>query len=201
MLDKKKYIICSIVGILFSLILTGFVIHTKKDMLQKEIASEVLRFHVLANSDSKRDQELKMKVKEEVLSYMKRELPYSESLIETRDWAKDHITEIEQIGSEVLLKHDCGYAVKAKITNCEFPEKTYGDITFPAGTYEALRIEIGEGAGQNWWCVLYPNLCFVDAIHAVVPEEGKHDLEEVLDDEAYEMVTSKTIFKIRWFFF
>ena len=201
MLDKNKTIICAFVGIIFSLVLTSLVVDTKKESLQKEIASEVLRFHVLANSDSKRDQELKMKVKEEVLSYMKEELPNSESLIETRNWTQNHIAEMEQIGREILLKHGCDYPVKVEITNCEFPEKTYGDITFPAGTYEALRIEIGEGAGQNWWCVLYPNLCFVDAIHAVVPEEGKHDLEEVLDDEAYEMVTSKTIFRIKWFFF
>ena len=201
MLDKNKTIICAFVGIIFSLVLTSLVVDTKKESLQKEIASEVLRFHVLANSDSKRDQELKMKVKEEVLSYMKEELPNSESLIETRNWTQNHIAEMEQIGREILLKHGCDYPVKVEITSCEFPEKTYGDITFPAGTYEALRIEIGEGAGQNWWCVLYPNLCFVDAIHAVVPEEGKHDLEEVLDDEAYEMVTSKTIFRIKWFFF
>ena len=201
MLDKNKTIICAFVGIIFSLVLTSLVVDTKKESLQKEIASEVLRFHVLANSDSQRDQELKMKVKEEVLSYMEKELPNSESLIETRNWAQNHITEMEQIGREILQENECDYPVKVEITSCEFPEKTYGDITFPAGTYEALRVEIGEGAGQNWWCVLYPNLCFVDAIHAVVPEEGKHDLEEVLDDEAYEMVTSKTIFRIKWFFF
>ncbi len=199
--NKKKYMICSLVGILLSFIFTGSVINTKKEMLQREVASEVLRFHVLANSDSKRDQELKMKVKEEVLAYMEEELPESKSLEMTRAWAKNHISEIEAIGRNVLLKYQCDYPVKAEVTHCKFPEKTYGDITFPAGIYEALRIEIGDGKGQNWWCVLYPNLCFVDAIHAVVPEEGKHDLEEVLDDEAYEMVTSKTIFRIKWFFF
>ena len=201
MLDKKKYIICSFFGILFSLIVTGIIVNAKKDSLQREIADEVLRFHVLANSDSERDQKLKMKVKEEVLAYMKRELPKSESLEMTREWARNHISEIEEIGRRVLTEENCDYPVKAEVTFCEFPEKTYGDITFPDGIYEALRIEIGAAEGKNWWCVLYPNLCFVDAIHAVVPEEGKHDLEEVLDDEAYEMVTSKTVFRIKWFFF
>ena len=196
MLDKKKYIICSFVGLVISLLFTGMLVNAKKGTLQREIASEVLRFHVIANSDSEHDQGLKMKVKEEVLAFMKSEFPKSESLEMTREWAKNHISEIEEIGEKVG-----GYPVKAEVTCCEFPEKTYGDITFPAGTYEALRIEIGEAKGQNWWCVLYPNLCFVDAIHAVVPEEGKHDLEEVLDDEAYEMVTSKTGFRIKWFFF
>lgn len=201
MLDKKKYIICALAGILFSLIFTGLIVNAKRNALQREIADEVLRFHVLANSDSERDQELKMKVKEEVLAFMETELPKSESLEVTREWAKNHISEIEKIGKKVLMDYDCDDPVKAEVTFCEFPEKTYGDITFPAGIYEALRIEIGEAEGQNWWCVLYPNLCFTDAIHAVVPEEGKRDLEEVLDDEAYEMVTSKTIFRIKWFFF
>lgn len=201
MRNEKKYIICSLAGILFSVILTGFIINEKRELLQREVASEVLRFHVLANSDSKRDQELKMKVKEEVLAFMERELPSSESLDMTRTWAKENISKIEEIGKRVLMDNGCDYPVKAEVTDCEFPEKSYGDITFPAGTYEALRIEIGEGKGQNWWCVLYPNLCFVDAVHAVVPEEGKHDLEEVLDEEAYEMVTSKTVFRIKWFFF
>ena len=201
MLDKKKYIICALAGILFSLIFTGLIVNAKRNALQREIADEVLRFHVLANSDSERDQELKMKVKEEVLAFMETELPKSESLEVTREWAKNYISEIEKIGKKVLMDYDCDDPVKAEVTFCEFPEKTYGDITFPAGIYEALRIEIGEAEGQNWWCVLYPNLCFTDAIHAVVPEEGKRDLEEVLDDEAYEMVTSKTIFRINWFFF
>ena len=87
------------------------------------------------------------------------------------------------------------------MTNCYFPDKTYGDITFPNGYYDALRIEIGEAKGHNWWCVLYPNLCFVDAVHAVVPDEGKEELKEVLDEEEYEMVTATSKFKIKWFFF
>ena len=194
MLNKRKYIICAILGAVFSLAVTGGIVKNKEQALQREIAQEVLRFHVLANSDSIEDQTEKMRVKEKVLSYMKEELSGTESLEETRDWAKSHLREIEEVA-------ESSYSVRAEVTTCQFPEKTYGDITFPAGTYEALRIEIGEAKGQNWWCVLYPNLCFVDAIHAVVPEEGKEELKEVLDEEAYEMVTSKTIFKIRWFFF
>ena len=194
MLNKRKYIICAILGVVFSLAITGGIVKNKEQALQREIAQEVLRFHVLANSDSIEDQTEKMRVKEKVLSYMKEELSGTESLEETRDWAKSHLREIEEVA-------ESSYSVRAEVTTCQFPEKTYGDITFPAGTYEALRIEIGEAKGQNWWCVLYPNLCFVDAIHAVVPEEGKEELKEVLDEEAYEMVTSKTIFKIRWFFF
>ena len=87
------------------------------------------------------------------------------------------------------------------MASCDFPEKSYGDITFPAGEYEALRIEIGESKGQNWWCVLYPNLCFIDAVNAVVPQEGKEELKQVLEEDTYKMVTATTPFRIKWFFF
>ena len=87
------------------------------------------------------------------------------------------------------------------VVNCYFPDKTYGDVTFPRGYYDALRIEIGKAEGENWWCVLYPNLCFLDSVHAVVPEEGKDKLKNVLDEEEYEMVTTLSKFRVGWFFF
>lgn len=194
MLNKQKYKICALIGILLSIGMICVIVKAKGLELQKQVAEEVLRFHVLANSDSEEDQAVKMKVKEKVLDYMKTELSGDESLDETKEWVATHLREIEEVAGSIA-------PAKAYLTICEFPVKTYGDITFPAGTYEALRIEVGEGKGENWWCVLYPNLCFIDAVHAVVPEEGKEELKEVLDDEAYEMVTSKTIFKIKWFFF
>ena len=169
--------------------------------MQEELAEEVFRFHVLANSDSKEDQALKMKVKEQVLVYMKQELPSSDSVKTTRLWAENHLDEIKQISKQVILEEGYDYSVQAQVTKCQFPDKSYGDVTFPAGEYEALRIEIGEAKGQNWWCVLYPNLCFMDAVHAVVPEEGKRDLKRVLDEDTYDMVTATTRFRIGWFFF
>ncbi len=79
-------------------------------------------------------------------------------------------------------------------------KQTYGDVTFPAGNYEALRIEIGAAQGRNWWCVLYPNLCFLDAANAVVPEEGKQKLQTVLTEEEYAQITAETEFQIKWYF-
>lgn len=201
MLNKHKKIVCVLIGVLFSMVITGILVTEKKELLQKEIASEVLRFHVLANSNRAEDQVLKLKVKDSILSFMKKELPESNDKKESRKWVSENLAKIQNVACEVVRKEGYDYQVEAYLQECEFPEKTYGDITFPAGNYEALRVEIGTAKGQNWWCVLYPNLCFTDAVHAVVPEQGKDDLKEVLDDEAYELVTSKTIFKIRWFFF
>lgn len=193
--------ICVLSGILISLLITGIIMNKKQVSMQQELAGSVLRFHVLANSDSKEDQALKMKVKEAVLTYMKEELPVSDSVETTREWAKSHTEEIEQLAGELISQEGYDYLVKAAVTTCDFPEKTYGDITFPAGEYEALRIEIGKARGQNWWCVLYPNLCFIDAVHAVVPQEGKNELKKVLEEDTYDMVTATTRFKIKWFFF
>lgn len=192
---------CAMVGVLIGILITGLIVNAKKSEMQGELAEQVFRFHVLANSDSEEDQALKMKVKEAIIAYMKRELPESDSVETTKKWARENLVQIEQVAAEIIEEEGYEYSVKAEVTTCDFPDKTYGDITFPAGEYEALRIEIGQAKGQNWWCVLYPNLCFIDAVHAVVPEKGKNELKEVLEEDTYEMVTTTTRFKIGWFFF
>lgn len=178
----------------------SFAVEAKMQKTQQELAKEVLRFHILANSDSDDDQNLKMQVKEEVLRFMKSELPESHSVEETKQWAAGHLEEIEALAEELIQEKGYDYPVHAEVTLCDFPDKTYGDVTFPAGEYEALRIEIGEAKGHNWWCVLYPNLCFVDATNAVVPEEGKEELQDVLTDDEYHMITATSKVKIKWFF-
>ena len=193
--------ICVLAGILISLVVTGIVVNAKRSQMQEDLAKEVFRFHVLANSDSEEDQALKMQVKEAVISYMQEEIPESDSVETTKEWTRSHLDVIVNLAKAVVREEGYDYPVMAEVTTCDFPDKTYGDITFPSGRYEALRIEIGEANGQNWWCVLYPNLCFIDAVHAVVPEEGKKDLKKVLQEDTYEMVTATTRFKIGWFFF
>lgn len=192
---------CAMVGVLIGILITGLIVNAKKSEMQGELAEQVFRFHVLANSDSEEDQALKMKVKEAIIAYMKQELPQSDSVETTKKWARENLVQIQQVAAEIIAEEGYEYSVKAEVTICDFPDKTYGDITFPAGEYEALRIEIGQAKGQNWWCVLYPNLCFIDAVHAVVPEKGKNELKEVLEEDTYEMVTTTTRFKIGWFFF
>ena len=209
MRDKRivRKTICMAIAILIAGITTGMLterslwkVEAKLAVTQKKLAEEVLRFHVLANSDRDEDQALKMKVKEAVISYMKKELPDVRSVEETKRWTKSHEEDLEGVARKVIAEEGYDYGVKAALTTSYFPDKTYGDVTFPAGYYEALRIEIGEASGHNWWCVLYPNLCFIDAVHAVVPEEGKKELKAVLEEEEYEMVTATSKFKIKWFF-
>lgn len=202
----KKKLVCAGIAVCISFLVTGAVVREKGveqkiEETQEGLAEEVFRFHVLANSNSDADQSLKLKVRDEVISYMKESLPDSESVEETKSWAKVHLEELEEVAESVIYAQGFSYQAKATVETCEFPGKTYGDITFPAGEYEALRIVIGNGKGHNWWCVLYPNLCFIDSVHAVVPEAEKEKLEEVLTEDEYEMVTTGTKFKIKWFFF
>ena len=199
--QRKKHCISIACALGISLLATSGIVYahqeeSRLEEIQQNLAKEVFRFHVLANSDSAEDQKLKMQVKEAVVSYMKEEIPDSDSAEETKKWAKTHLREIEAVAKEVVEEAGNDDRVKAEVTNCGFPEKVYGDVTFPAGYYDALRIEIGKAEGQNWWCVLYPNQCFMDSVRAVVPEEGKEQLKEVLTEEEYEEVTEV---KIKWF--
>lgn len=167
--------------------------------MQTHLAEEVLRFHVLANSDSEADQTLKMQVKEAVIAYMEAEIPEGLDVDATKEWARLHTDELENVSREIIEENGYSYPVSAAVTTCYFPQKSYGDVTFPAGNYTALRVEIGAAKGRNWWCVLYPNLCFMDAVNAVVPEEGKKELENVLTEEEYDQITADTEYEIKWY--
>ncbi len=168
---------------------------------QESLAEEVLRFHVLANSNSDEDQELKLLVKEQVIAYMEQELNQDTDLLQTKVWVENHQEAIVKLCQDTIGEAGYDYEVKVALTESYFPIKTYGDIAFPEGEYEALKIEIGEAAGENWWCCLYPNLCFIDATISVVSEEGKEELQEALTEEEYKLITTTVERRISWFFF
>ena len=204
-IEKHAVKICFVLAvILAALITTGVYFRVdaaSQEKLQEHLAEEVLRFHVLANSDSEEDQSLKIKVRDSVLAFLEENMPETDSASETTAWAREHIDAIEEVGRDTVAASGADQTVSAAVTTCWFPDKSYGDITFPAGNYEALRIEIGAAKGHNWWCVLYPSLCFLDTTNAVVPEEGKQKLKNVLTEEEYAEVTATSDFEISWFFF
>ena len=177
-------------------------VEAKVGKTQQALAEEVFRFHVVADSDSREDQAIKQKVRDAVLEEMKDQMPESgiKSAGDTEKWAVSHLEELEETAKDVVRAEGETYGASAEVVTCYFPDKRYGDLLFPAGEYRALKISLGKAAGQNWWCVLYPNLCFRDSVCAVVDEEGKEELEEALTAEEYEMITASTKFKIKWFF-
>lgn len=154
--------------------------------IQQGIAKEIVRFHVLANSDSEEDQALKLEVKTQVVEYCKELLADAETVQQTKEKLQENLENIQKTAKAVITEQGYSYPVEVRLENCYFPMKSYGDCTFPAGNYDALRVCIGEAEGKNWWCVLYPNLCFVDCVHAVVPEKEKQELQHVLTEEEYD---------------
>ena len=161
--------------------------------LQKGIASNIIRFHVRAESDSKEDQWLKLQVKEAVLAYISPVLSKSQSVDESRQLLYNESENIRNVAAATLRSLGDESDVNVYFENCYFPMKTYGDMTFPPGEYEAFRVDIGEAQGKNWWCVLYPPLCFVDAVYGEVPEESKEELKGVLTEEEYSMVSGENV--------
>ena len=209
--DKKVWIVpgkIRVASVFFALIVAAVVttsvvmvdVQRKERAVQEHLAEEVLRFHVLANSDSRTDQAVKMEVRDAVLSYLKEVLPEELDVKEPTRWMRGHTEEIRQVAEQKMADLQMQQTVSVAVTTCYFPDRTYGDVTFPAGNYKTLRIELGDAAGHNWWCVLYPNLCFLDTTNAVLPEKGKQQLKKVLTEEEYSEVTAGSKFQIRWFF-
>jgi len=160
------------------------------ERINKGLAENLVRLHVVANSNSEEDQALKIEVRDAVIDYMKVQLKDSRNLEETKYIINKNINKIEEIALDKIKSYGKDYPVKVSLGNYPFPTKSYGDVTLPAGEYQALRIVIGKGIGTNWWCVLFPPLCFVDATHGTIPESVKDDLKKVLTEEEYKIITS-----------
>jgi stage II sporulation protein R len=158
------------------------------DMLESDetLSDTVIRFHIRANSDSEEDQTLKLRVRDAVLNYLQPELVSAKNRDDAQAVIEAHLEDIEAVSRAVILEEGYDYEVQAYLTNEEFPIKAYGDLLFPAGEYEALRVDIGNREGANWWCVMYPGLCFVETAGGVVATDGKEELRQTLTPEQYE---------------
>ena len=189
--DKKEMFI-NLIGliVLAGLLLVNGIYNgqqiTSVASYQPHIAEEVLRFHVIANSDSEEDQNLKLKVKEAVLQCVRPMLSDAKTKEEAEKIITQNMTEIEIAANEIIAKEGFSYTSKGVLGKTTFPMKQYGDMVFPAGEYEAFRILIGEAKGKNWWCVMFPTLCFVDETYDVITEENKEQFREILSEEEYE---------------
>ena len=125
-------------------------------------ADNLIRFHVIANSDAEADQTLKLKVRDKIVQAMTPSFSQACNIDEARTVVKDNLGRINDVAVKEIQKDGKDYPVQVSLGNYMFPTKTYGDLTLQAGEYEAVRVVIGEGKGANWWCVLFPPLCFVD---------------------------------------
>ena len=182
-----------------SIILILFIIYTcicafsYANTVSSDIANSVLRLHILANSDSEEDQNLKLKVRDNVLSYMKQVSSNLSSKDEAIATLNEHLNEFKNIALTTIQDEGYDYDVNLSIGEFDFPTKNYGDISLPAGLYDALRIEIGEAKGHNWWCVMFPTLCFVDVSSGSLDDKSKEILESSLNEEEYDLVSGDSI--------
>ena len=165
-----------------------------------DIADSVFRLHVIANSDSKEDQDLKYKVRDSLLKYMNEICKNCDSKEEAISIVEKNKENFKQIALTTINNEGYSYDVNINIGNFEFPTKNYGDISLPAGLYDALRVEIGESKGQNWWCVMFPPLCFVDVSSGVVPEDSKEIMEENLTEEEFALISEQSNNEIQFKF-
>ena len=158
--------------------------------ISTDIANSVFRLHVIANSDSDEDQALKLKVRDSLLEYMNSLCSSTSSKEEAMRVANENIDDFTKIAQEVIYQNGYNYSVDVSVGSCDFPTKEYGDVSLPAGTYDALRVKIGSASGHNWWCVMFPPLCFVDVSSGIVPDDSKEILHDTMSDEEYDLVTS-----------
>ncbi len=165
-----------------------------------DLKNNLFRLHVIANSDSKEDQNLKYIVRDNLLDYMNSLCANCSTKEEAISIAKEHINDFEKIATNTIIEHGYSYNISVEIGNFEFPTKQYGDISLPAGYYDALRVKIGEAKGQNWWCVMFPPLCFVDVTSGVVPEDSKKLLKENLSEEDFTLISDNSSSEINFKF-
>lgn len=192
----KKFIcvvICLFIG--YSIFWSGFSVKGLKAnnvnsmSLQNSIENKIIRFHVIANSDKAEDQALKLKVRDKVLEYIAPKLKTSKSIEESRQILMQNDTSIQKIADKVIKDNGYSYKSVTMLSKENFPVKTYGNITLPQGEYEAYRIIIGNGSGKNWWCVMFPPLCFIDITKGEVSyKETEKAMKEVLSQNEYEEV-------------
>lgn len=170
-------------------LLCAFIIYTALTMTEfdaqsREISNEVLRLHIIANSDSARDQQIKLLVRDKVQSMCAGIYPEGCTKEQARSILENKLPELVQAACETLREQNCDLPVHGEIVNMYFTNRVYDDITLPAGNYDALRLTIGNGEGHNWWCVMFPPIC-------IAASGG--DISDVLTDEQTELVKSDKI--------
>jgi len=153
---------------------------------QRDIAENVIRFHVLPHSNSHTDQRIKDVVRTEVLAEFEDLLRASESVKESRQLLENELPAIQAYAETVVRGLGFDYPVEVRLANAFFPTQTYGELSFPPGIYEALQITIGDGAGRNWWCLMFPPLCFVDMTST---DAGRQQLSDTMSDESFRLLT------------
>jgi len=185
----KRFLLLFFLLVLF-IVMSAF---SYVNAITSDIANNLFRLHVIANSDSTEDQNLKFIVRDAIIQYINKESQDAESKEEVLLFAQNNIEQIKNIAQDYVYANGYTYNVNVEIDNLKFPTKYYGDIRFPSGYYDALKVKIGEAEGENWWCVMFPPLCFIDVSSGVVPDSSKEVLKDNLLDEEYKLLSDNSL--------
>ena len=191
----KKVVLAFFIGILCTIFITNY-----NQSIETALADSVIRLHVIANSDREHDQTLKLKVRDAILDEFGSSLDTYDGIDYSRSEIEKNLKLIEKTAKNVIQKNGYDYSVKASLGKSDFPTKSYGNVTLPAGSYEALKVEIGQAQGKNWWCVMFPPLCFVDGSCAEIPKSSEEYLKSSLGDNTYELITNSNQFPVEFKF-
>ena len=195
MQNLKRFLIIFILFIVYFI----FAAFSYSNAVSNNISNNVFRLHVIANSNSNEDQNLKYLVRDELLKYMNSICENISSKEEAIKIVNENKDNFYNIAKKVVLDNGFNYNINISIGNFSFPTKNYGDVSLPTGFYDALKVEIGSSSGQNWWCVMFPSLCFVDISQGIVPEESKANLQTNMYEEDYNLITSDAFeFKLKF---
>lgn len=190
---KRIYILASV--LISILIILGLVIFKEINKINActyDYKDKLIRFHVIANSDTDEDQALKLKVRDAVIDYLQPKLEDSKSIEISEKIIESEYKNLERISKEIISENGYKYDVKLGLQYSDFPAKQYSSVVLPAGKYKALKIVIGEGKGKNWWCVMFPPLCFVDDQNGVIDERTDKKLKEILTPKEYNLIMAKS---------
>lgn len=177
-------------SILFGLISTILLSVSHFNVLCEDLRQNVLRLHIIANSDSVADQELKIKIRDEILLQTSDLFLNAENLQQAKEKVGGSLPKFEQIANEVIAKNGFDYKAKARLDQSYFNTREYEEFTLPAGYYPSLIIELGEAEGKNWWCVVFPSVC--------IPAASKGDLEDSVKVESANMAKQSSKYVMRF---
>lgn len=179
---KKLFSICFVLMFIVNSFCGCTTHNSSKEYNYDDVKDTLIRFHVIANSDSNEDQDLKLDIKNKVIEYLYPLLSDSKSIDESRNILISNEDKVKEIAYKIINEEGFNYSVDVVLSKENFPQKEYGSIVLPQGEYEAYRIIIGNGQGHNWWCVMFPPLCFIDVTKGQVEDEkSQNELDKEIE--------------------
>ena len=176
-----------------------FSIFSYAKTVSTDLENNIFRLHILANSNSIEDQSLKLKIRDNIINYLENLCINCSSKSEYISIIEKNIENLKAITRQAIIENGYNYSINIEIGNFYFPTKHYGNISYPSGFYDGLKIKIGEAEGQNWWCSLFPPLCFTDISSGIIDDNARKNLENNISSEEFSIISSNnTIYKIKF---